>query len=308
MKALAAEAVVAVPAVAARSRALDYLELTKPRVAVLVLFTVAAGYLLGGGATVSVVVLFHTLLGTALVAAGACALNQWMERRIDSRMPRTLNRPLPAGRLHSVEALAFGILLGVVGVVYLVATLPHPGAAVVAAITLVSYVAVYTPMKPLTTANTLVGAVPGALPPLIGWVAATGSIDARGVALFAILYYWQIPHFLAIAWIYRDDYAAGGLRMLPVVDPDGRLTGRCMVLFCIGLVAASLCPFLVMAVGQLYLIGGLLLGLWFLEKTLRFMAQPAVPEARQVLYASLVYLPGLLGLLVIDAALPRLFR
>jgi protoheme IX farnesyltransferase len=291
------------PVALPRSRAADYLELTKPRVAVLVLFTVAAGVLLGGaGRALDPMVLLHTVLGTALVAGGASALNQLLERHSDALMRRTANRPLPSGRLQPAEVLVFGLALGAGGVLYLLLTLSHPLAALVAAVTFVCYVGVYTPLKPLTPLNTLVGAFPGALPPVIGWAAARGAITLDAVALFLILFLWQVPHFLAIAWIYREEYARAGLRMLPVVDRDGRATGRQMVTYCLALTVVSLGPVILGWAGLLYLGGALLLGGGFLGTALAFRREPGVRPARRVLRASLVYLPGVLALLLLEGA------
>jgi protoheme IX farnesyltransferase len=302
---LCSETVAAEPVALPRSRVADYLELTKPRVAVLVLFTVAAGVLLGGaGRALDGMVLLHTLLGTALVAAGASALNQLLERHSDALMTRTANRPLPSGRLQPAEVLVFGLGLGVAGVLYLALTLSQPTAALVAALTFVCYVGVYTPLKPLTPLNTLVGAVPGALPPIIGWTAARGEVTADALALFFMLFFWQVPHFLAIAWIYREQYARAGLCMLPVVDPDGRRTGRQMVAYCLALIAVSLAPVVLGSAGLVYLIGALLLGGGFLATTLLFRRETGVPQARRVLRASLLYLPGVLALLLLEGLLP----
>src|SRR5829696_661416 len=221
-----------VPAVPALSQRLaDYVELTKPRIAVMVLVTVAAGYLMATGTDVRLVPLLHTLIGTAMVAGGASAWNMWIERGTDARMRRTANRPLPAGRLHHIEVVVFGTALAVTGVNYLYHALPSPAAALVALLTFVTYVAVYTPLKTQTVFNTHVGAVPGALPPVIGWCAATGSIGWDAVALFLVLLFWQLPHFMAIAWMYRHDYARAGHRMIPVADPTGARTSRCMIVW-----------------------------------------------------------------------------
>jgi protoheme IX farnesyltransferase len=290
-----------------RPRLADYVELAKPRVAVLVLFTVGAGVLLASGRDFPLVVLLHTVLGTALVAAGASALNQWFERDSDARMRRTENRPLPSGRLQAVEVFLFGVLLGLGGVVYLALTLSHITAALVAALTFILYVAVYTPLKRRTPLNTLVGAVPGALPPIIGWCAVRGEITHEASILFLILFLWQVPHFLAIAWIYRDEYARAGLRMLPVVDRDGRRTAQHMMLYCLALLAVSLQPVLFGSAGLLYLIGATLLGLTFLATTIGFQRWRSLCQARRVLRASLLYLPGLFALLLLDRALPWLF-
>lgn len=300
MKAVATAIPEAAPLIS--TRLADYVELTKPRIAVLVLFTVAAGAILACGGSVEPLVLVHTLVGTLLVAAGASALNQWLERHSDARMKRTENRPLPAGRMQPLEAILFGSGLGLAGVVYLLVTLAHPWAALVATVTLISYVFLYTPLKRRTTLNTIIGAVPGALPPIIGWTAVRGSLDSNALALFAILFFWQVPHFLAIAWIYREDYGRAGLRMLTVKDRDGRLTGRQMVNYCLALLAASLMPVVAGTVGLAYLIGAVVLGAGFLLCTIGFWRTANQTHARRVLRASLLYLPLLLTLLLLSAA------
>lgn len=287
----------------ARPRMADYLELAKPRVAVLVLFVVAAGVLLASGNALQPWVLLHTVLGTALVAAGASALNQWIERHSDARMRRTENRPLPSGRLQPVEVLTFGLLLAGGGLLYLLLTLPHPGAAGVAGLTFLSYVGIYTPLKRVTPLNTLIGAVPGALPPIIGWCAVRSEITLEAWLLFLILFLWQVPHFLAIAWMYREEYARAGLVMLPVVDPRGERTSQQMIGYCLALVAVSLMPAVAGAAGVVYLAGAVLLGLSFLASALAFQRQRSLRQARIVLRTSLVYLPGLLALLLVDRAL-----
>jgi protoheme IX farnesyltransferase len=292
------------PVAASATRLADYVALTKPRVAVLVLFTVAAGALLAGGRDVSAVVVFHAVFGTALVAAGASALNQWLERHSDANMRRTANRPLPAGRLQPAAAFVFGVLLGAVGEAYLIATLNSPWAAILAALTFASYVGVYTPLKARTSMNTLIGAVPGAMPPVIGWCAARGGITAEAVGLFLVLFLWQLPHFYAIAWMYRDEYARAGLCMLPVQDPDGRQTGRHMVSYCLLLLPVSLGPVALGAAGAVYGSGAVLLGLAFLASAWRFWRTRTAGQARRVMRASLVYLPGLLALLLLDRCLP----
>jgi protoheme IX farnesyltransferase len=289
----------------ARPRLADYLALTKPRVAGLVLFTVAVGALLAGGRQVAPVLVVHVVVGTALVAAGASALNQWIERQSDAHMRRTADRPLPAGRLQPAEALIFGGLLGAVGVAYLACT-THLAAAAVAAFTIAAYVGVYTPLKSRTVLNTLIGAVPGALPPVIGWTAVRGTLTHEALTLFLIIFLWQVPHFLAIAWIYRDEYGRAGLRMLPVIDPAGRRTGRQMVLYCLSLLLVSVAPVLYGDAGWLYFAGAVTLGAAFLAGTLAFRRVPSLGHARRVLRASLWYLPGLLALLLLDRAFPWL--
>jgi heme o synthase len=306
---LKAAVLAAEPAVArTASRVGDYVALTKPRIAVLVLFTVAAGALFAGGRATDPVVVFHAVLGTALVAGGASALNQWIERDSDARMRRTASRPLPSGRLQPAEVLVFGSGLAVTGLIYLCLTLSSPCAAVVAAVTFVSYVGIYTPLKARTPLNTLIGAVPGALPPVIGWAAVRGSVDQDAIALFLILFLWQVPHFLAIAWIYRDEYARAGLCMLPTTDPEGCKTSRHMVTWCLTLILASLGPVFLGVAGPLYFAGAVALGLGFLIPALAFRRARTLVSARRVLRASLVYLPGLFALLLLDAALPWLAR
>jgi protoheme IX farnesyltransferase len=298
------------PALAARAprahaptRVGDYLELTKPRIAVMALFTVAAGYLLGAGAGWEFRTLFCTLLGSGLVAAGGSALNQLIERRIDARMRRTMKRPLPAGRVTPEEAAMFGATLAGAGLAFLAATV-SPAATVAAALTFVLYAFVYTPLKTLTAWNTAVGAVPGALPPVIGWYAARGWADWEGAAVvFGVLFLWQIPHFLAIAWMYRRDYADGGLKMLPGCDPTGRRTAVVMVA-----TAAALIPLGFLAApaglgGWLFAVGSAVFGFQFLRRAAEFAADRTDRKARKVLHASLFYLPGVFGLLMLDAFL-----
>jgi protoheme IX farnesyltransferase len=294
---------VAVPA--ARSRVLDYVELTKPRIAVMALVSVAVGYALAAAPHFDAAVLAHTLFGAGLVAAGASTLNQFLERRRDALMPRTAERPLPAGRLTPAESLAFGLALGLGGVAWLAVAVPKPAAAVTAGLTLVLYVGVYTPLKVVTHWNTLVGAVPGALPPVIGWCAARGFDGMGAVALFAILFVWQVPHFLAIAWLYRADYARARMRMLSVRDAGGRRTARSMIGWCAALLPVSLAPAAVGLTGPVYPAAALALGAWFLARTLRFGRERTDVAARGVLRASLVYLPAVLAVLVMDGVLPR---
>jgi protoheme IX farnesyltransferase len=282
------------------TRLADYLQLTRPRLSAMALLTVAAGAVLASGGAPDWRVVAQALVGAALVAAGASAVNQWLERGVDARMRRTQARPLPAGRLRPGEVLAFGIASAAVGVVYLAVTLVNPLAAAVAALTFLTYVFVYTPLKRRTPLNTLVGAVPGALPPVIGWAAVRGSVGAEAAALFAVLFLWQVPHFLAIAWIHREDYGRAGLRMLPSVDPDGSATGRQMIGYCLALAAASLLPVVIGGAGPVYLAGALLLGIGFLACAVGFSLRRSTARARAVLRASLVYLPALLTLLLLD--------
>lgn len=283
-----------------RTRFADYVQLAKPRLSLMALLTVAAGAILAAGGSPQLSVLFHTLLGSALVAVGASALNQFLERDSDALMRRTENRPLPAGRLQPLEVLVFGSVLGIAGIAYLALVLGQPAAAVAAALTFLIYVFVYTPLKRKTSLNTLVGAVPGALPPVIGWAAMRGGVDWEIGSLFLILFLWQVPHFLSIAWIYREDYARAGMCMLPVVDVDGSMSGRQMVSYCLTLVPASLMPLVVGRAGPFYLVGTVLLGLMFLGYAIAFARRRTLRRARHVLRASLIYLPVLLTLLILD--------
>jgi heme o synthase len=295
---------VAVP----RPRLADYVELSKPKIGAMALVTVAVGYLLAAAPGFRADHLLHTLVGAGMVAAGGSALNCWLERRADARMRRTADRALPAGRVSPTEAFAFGTVLAFGGVAYLAYVLPTPAAAIVAALTCVLYVGVYTPLKRLTTWNTVVGAVPGALPPVIGWCAGGGAVVAEGWVLFAILFVWQLPHFYSIAWLHRDDYARGGMRMLPVVDHrDGRLTGWATALTASVLLVVTAAPFVVGAAGWMYLAGALPLGVWFLARCVRFARVRSQQTARTVLRGSLVYLLGVMALLVVDGVLPRYF-
>jgi protoheme IX farnesyltransferase len=290
----------------APSRVADYLELTKPRIAVMALFTVAAGYLLGAGGAAEARTLFNALLGAGLVAAGGSALNQLVERRIDARMRRTRNRPLPAGRVTPEEVAVFGATLAGAGLAYLAATVP-PAAAVAAALTFVLYAFVYTPLKTLTAWNTAVGAIPGALPPVIGWYAARGWDGGAGwpgaAVVFGVLFLWQIPHFLAIAWMYRADYAAAGLKMLPGCDPTGGRTAFVMVA-----TAAALVPLGLLAApaglgGWPFAAGSAAFGVFFTRRAVAFARARTDRNARRVLLASLLYLPAVFAVLMIDALL-----
>jgi protoheme IX farnesyltransferase len=284
-----------------RSRWLDFVELTKPRIALLVLFTVAIGAMLASPAAPDLTLLLNTLFGTALVAGGASALNQLLERHSDARMRRTENRPLPSGRLQPLEVLAFGAVLSVTGLVWLAVTGRHPLAVAVAAITHLTYVFVYTPLKSRSTLNTLIGAVPGALPPVIGWTSVTGTLDLPALLIFLIVFLWQVPHFLAIAWMYRDDYSRAGLMMLPTVDVDGSMTARQMLLYSLALVPVSLLPVYYQKAGWLYGMGGLALGVMFLFAACGFFREHSRERARRVLRASLIYLPALLALMLLEA-------
>jgi len=304
--AAASSAVLARPGTSRRPA--DFLELTKPRIAVMALVTVAAGYLFGAAGNFRFDHLVHVLLGAGLVAAGGSALNHLWERVADAKMHRTRRRPLPAGRVEAWEVLAYGLGLAVAGVAYLAWMLPYPGAAIAAAATAGLYVLVYTPMKTHTSWNTIVGAIPGALPPVIGWLAARESVTWEAVSLFAILFVWQLPHFYSIAYMHREDYARGGMKMLPVIEPaahNGRLTGLATVATAALLAGVTVLPFAVGTARWVYLIGGLLLAAWFLMRCVRFSLDRNQQSAKSVLRGSLVYLTGVMVLLVIDGIVPR---
>lgn len=294
------------PEMLGQGRLADYVALAKPRVAVLVLFTVGAGVLLASVPEVPFGILVHAVLGTAVVATGASALNQWLERDSDAFMRRTRHRPLPAGRMSALEVFCFGLLCGLGGTLYMLLALPSACAGLLAGFTFFAYVCLYTPLKRVTTLNTLVGAIPGAMPPVIGWCAVRGEVTPEAITLFVILFLWQVPHFLAIAWMYRDEYARARLCMLPVLDPEGSTTARQMILYCLALVSTSLGPVLLGYAGLLYVVGALLLGVYFTLTAVRFHAHRSLGQARRVLRASLVYLPGLLVILLLDRSVHAL--
>jgi heme o synthase len=276
-----------------------FVSLTKPRIALMVLVTVAVGFVLGAHGAVSPVKLLLTLVGTAMVAGGASAWNMILERDRDARMKRTANRALPSGKLALSEAVVFGTVLGLVGFAILLLGVNGLSAGV-AATTFVLYVGVYTPLKSITTLNTAVGAIPGALPPMIGWAAATGRLGVEPWALFLIVFLWQFPHFLAIAWIYRDDYARGGLKMLPNVDPDGAMTGRQAMWHALELLPAGLLPSFIGLGGRWYFAGALALGIFYLYHSIRFWLDVNDRTARRLLRASFLYLPFVLLLLLLN--------
>jgi protoheme IX farnesyltransferase len=280
-----------------------YLELTKPRVTSLVLVTTLAGFYLGSAGGIDWVVLLHALLGTALVAAGTSALNMYVEREADGKMLRTRLRPLPSGRMAPRRALLFAVAISWLGLTELLAFV-NPLTALLAAVTLATYVFVYTPMKTASPLCTLVGAIPGALPPLIGWTAARGAIGAEGLSLFAILFVWQMPHSLAIAMMYRDDYARGGFRLLPVVDPLGGSTERQILLHSLVLLPVSLMPAILRLSGTVYFYGALALGVGFAALALAVALRSTARAARRVLLGSVVYLPALLALMAFDRLTP----
>jgi protoheme IX farnesyltransferase len=294
----AGEALAAAPR-AARERAAAYVELTKPRITFLISLTTAAGFCLGSAGPLDYALLLNTLVGVSLLSSGIAALNQYMERDLDRLMRRTASRPLPSGRLDAPKALAFGLLLTAGAEVFLVVAV-NPLTALVGLFTAAGYLLCYTPLKTKTTLSTFVGAFPGAAPPLFGWAAATGRLDLEAWVLFAILFLWQFPHFLAIAWMYREDYARAGVRMLPVVEPEGRMTGQQVVLWSLLLVPVSLFPVALGLSGKIYFFGALALGLAYLASSVAAAFSASRQNARLLLLTSVLYLPFLFGLMVVN--------
>ena len=276
-----------------------YIELTKPRMVMMILVTTAAGFYLGTQGAMNWILFGHTIIGAGLTAAGVLGLNQYLERDIDALMARTQHRPLPVGKIHGMEALVFCVLLTAGGMLYLT-TFVNPLSGFIISLIVVSYLFIYTPLKRSTSLCTLVGAFPGALPPVVGWVAAQGKISGSACVLFAILFLWQLPHSLAIAYIYRKDYADAGLKLLPVIHPDGRSTRRQIVINCVALFGIGLLPTLFNISGGLYFLVALLVGGMFLISGIYFDKKPTVKTARYVLYASLLYLPLIFITMAID--------
>jgi len=293
---------------AGRTGLREYLELTKPRITWLILLSTAVGYFFGlPGAgnwpdflkQIHPVSFLHAMLGTALIASGTATLNQWIEREADRKMCRTANRPLPSGRLDARSALLFGIALSVLGFAQLCLGV-NLLTGLIGAFTLASYLFLYTPMKQRTWWSTTVGAIPGAMPPVIGYAASAGRLTAGAWVLFLILFIWQFPHFYSIAWMYQDDYRRAGIRMLPVVEPDCRSTARQIVLYGLALIPVSLIPSMLGMSGRIYLMGASLLGLWFLSSGVRVALDRTLVRARGVLIASVLYLPLIYGLMLLD--------
>lgn len=280
-------------------RVQDFVALTKPRVVFMVLVTTLIGFYLGSWGGVEWIPLLHTLVGVAMAAGGTLSLNQYLERDLDARMGRTRLRPLPDGRLQPSEALLFGVLTTAVGLVYLT-VMVNSLSGLVTAISVGSYLFLYTPLKQKTPLCLIIGAIPGALPPVTGWVAAAGSVGVEAGVLFAILFLWQVPHSLAIAVLYRDDYARADIKLLPVVDPEGRSTGRQIVSNCLALLAVALLPTTLHLAGSLYFVAALVLGLAFLLCGIMLAQSRTVGAARRLLWASLIYLPALLSLMALD--------
>jgi protoheme IX farnesyltransferase len=281
------------------SRASAYLTLAKPDVSVLVLMTTGAGYYMGSRGPVDWLRLAHTVFATMLIAAGTAALNHYIERESDRFMRRTASRPLPSGQLKPVEALVFGVALSIAGAIDLWIS-GGLLASSLGVITCLSYLLAYTPLKKRTVWATFVGAFPGAVPPMIGWAAASGSLDRGAWLLFAILFFWQFPHFHAIAWMYRDDYARAGIQMLPVIDPDGSRTFRQIILTAVILVGISLLPAILGLAGVLYFFGALVISTGLLQVCLWAASSKSNVRAKWLMHATVLHIPLLLGLMMYD--------
>lgn len=280
-------------------RVADYMEFIKPRLVVMILITTAAGFYLGAQQSVDWLLCLHTLIGAGLTAAGVLGLNQYLERDVDAQMKRTQERPLPDGRMNPLEALLVGAALTSSGMLYL-AFIVNTLSGFVISLIVVSYLFLYTPLKRKTSLCTLIGAVPGALPPVVGWVAARGTLTGEAWVLFAILFFWQLPHSLAIAYIYREDYANAGFRLLPVIHPDGASTCRQIVINCIALLGIGLLPALYNVAGSIYFFTALLSGAVFLGFGIDLARTRSVKAARYLLYASLLYLPVVFITMALD--------
>ena len=282
-----------------REKVAAYIELTKPRIAFMLVLTTAAGFYLGTKGQMDWVLFANSLIAITLLAFGVATLNQYWERETDQLMERTASRPLPTKRVSPVEALVFGLLLCVSAELYLLLAV-NTLTAILGLVVIIGYVLVYTPLKTLTSASTAIGALPGALPPLMGWTAAANDITMAAWALFAMQFLWQFPHFFAIAWMYRDEYKKAGIWMLPVVDPEGKLTARQIVMFAIMLLPVSLAPFFFGLSGQIFLIGAAILGIWFLWESIQSARAKTKERAKRLLLVSVIYLPLLFILMVAD--------
>ncbi|HEV2915993.1 MAG TPA: heme o synthase [Pyrinomonadaceae bacterium] len=282
-----------------RERLSAYVELTKPRITFLIVLTAAAGFCLGTTGAINYLLFTHAMVGIALLSSGIATLNQYMERDLDGLMRRTAARPLPSGRLLPVEACALGLGLTLGAEIYL-ALLVNPLTALLGLTVVAGYLFVYTPLKTRTSLSTVFGAFPGAMPPLIGWAAARGTVGMEAWVLFAILFLWQFPHFLAIAWMYREDYGRAGIVMLPVVEPEGRVTSQQIVVYTLLLLPVSLLPTAVGISGAVYFYGAMVLGVLFLYSSIRAAISKSRQQARRLLLASVLYLPLLFALMVLN--------
>jgi protoheme IX farnesyltransferase len=282
-----------------KERLAAFAELTKPRIAVMLVLTAAAGFYIASASRFDAILFFHSMTGILLLAFGVAALNQAMEKRTDALMERTAGRPLPSGRVSPLEAWLFGGLLSAIAILQL-GVFVNQLTAVLGVIVIVGYVFLYTPLKTRTTASTAIGAIPGAMPPLMGWTSVSGEITLGAWALFAFLFLWQFPHFLAIATMYRDEYKRAGILMLPVVESDGRITARQIVMFAMMTVVVSLAPFFLGIAGWVYLAAAAVLGIWFMAASVKAAISKDVPTSRKLLLASVAYLPLVMLALVID--------
>ncbi|MCB1024231.1 MAG: heme o synthase [Acidobacteria bacterium] len=285
--------------IGSRERLFAFLELTKPRIAFMLVLTSAAGFYLGGGQNFNLILFINSMVSITLLAFGVATLNQYIERDIDPLMKRTESRPIPTGKVSPNEALVFGIALCVIAEVYLYAA-TNALTAFLGLIVIIGYVFLYTPLKTRTTASTAIGAIPGAMPPLMGWTAASGEITLGAWFLFSLLFLWQFPHFLAIAWMYKEEYRKAGIKMLPVIEEDGKITAQQIVIFTIFLVPVSLAPFFLGISGVYYLSGAVILGIWFLAVSIQTARTKTVKKARSLLLTSVLYLPVLFALMVFD--------
>ncbi|HMT08587.1 MAG TPA: heme o synthase [Pyrinomonadaceae bacterium] len=276
-----------------------YIELTKPRIALLLVLVSAAAFYLASPSPLNYVLFAHSMIAITLLAFGVATLNQWLERDIDPLMKRTLGRPIPSGRVSQTEALVFGALLCIAAEVYLALAVNLLTAAL-GLVVIVGYVLVYTPLKTRTSASTAIGAIPGAMPPLMGWTAAADSISIAAWGLFAMQFLWQFPHFFAIAWMYRDQYKNAGIKMLPVVEKDGSLTFRQIVLFTVMLIPISISPYVFGVSGEIFFVGAVVLGLWHLVESIVTAKRKSDKAARRLLLVTVLYLPLLFLLMVID--------
>lgn len=286
-------------AVEKNNRVRSYIELTKPRIALMLVLTAAAGFYIGSKETFNWKLFAETMSGIALLAFGVATLNQYIERNIDALMTRTANRPLPSGKINFKAALIFGIVLCAAAEIILWLTV-NPLTALLGFSVIVGYVLLYTPLKTKTSVSTVIGAFPGAMPPLMGFTAAANELTLEAFILFAILFLWQFPHFLAIAWLYKEDYAKAGIKMLPVVERTGAITISQIILFTLMTIAASILPYILATAGEIYLCGAVVLGLWLLYGGLRMAQSRDRVAARRVLLISVIYLPILYGLMVFN--------
>ncbi len=282
-----------------RERLSAYLELTKPRITFLIVLTAAAGFCLGAVGSVNYLLLTHAMIGIALLSSGIATLNQYMERHLDARMRRTALRPLPTGKLMPFEALTLGVGLTLGAEIYL-AVLVNPLTAALGLAVIAGYLFLYTPLKTRTSLSTVLGAFPGAMPPVLGWTAARGTLGMEAWVLFAILFLWQFPHFLAIAWMYKEDYERAGIIMLPVVEPEGRITGQQIVIYTLLLLPVSLLPTALGLSGAIYFYGAIVLGVCFLYSSICAAISKSRQQARRLLLASVIYLPLLFALMVLN--------